>query len=102
MAYALEDAQELRLEPSVDQWYRALLETTGVPAKEYLDGLHQFSRHSNTHPKELLQMADESRKTLIERFRKDEESHGRDPRTSLAAVRSWIEHKKGIEQKKGR
>jgi 3-hydroxy-3-methylglutaryl CoA synthase len=94
MPYDLQDAEDLHEEPKVEEWYRDLLETTGVRPEEYLDGLHQFSRHTNTHPEELLRMAAESRKKLIERFRKDQEARGRDVRTSLAAVHSWIEHKK--------
>jgi len=94
MPYRIGSAHMLHQEPEVAQWYRALLETTGIPAEEYLEGLHRFSRHTDTHPKELLQMAEEKRHALIERFRSEQEAVGHDARSNLAAVHSWIEHHK--------
>ncbi|MGI0072018.1 MAG: hypothetical protein ACRECT_08160 [Thermoplasmata archaeon] len=85
---------KLKADPNVQHWYRSLLEGTGEHADEYLEGLHHFSVATQTHPNDLLTLADNTRGTLIERFRREEAALGHDARAALGAVESWIHYGK--------
>jgi hypothetical protein len=90
MTYQVTAAQQLARLPKVEQWYRSLEGSTGVPPEEYLHHLHHFSLRTNTHPDELLQLPDHSRESLIERFHREEAALGRESHKVVAAVRSWV------------
>jgi len=88
--YQLGGPTELLQVPEVQQWYRSLEATTGVPPKEYLEHLHRFSRSVDTHPMELVGMPEADRATLLERYRRDGQTSGRDVHRVLESVRSWL------------
>ncbi|MCI4372436.1 MAG: hypothetical protein L3K02_02155 [Thermoplasmata archaeon] len=90
MPYQFPVPEALLQTPKVELWYRALLTTTGVSADEHLLRLHRFSRHSNVHPEELLQLPESHQQMLIEGFRKAEEALKHDATRSVEAVRHWI------------
>ncbi len=83
------DPRLLLRDPHVEQWYRALGDS-GLPAEEYLEGLHRFVRHARLPPSEIARLPASVRATLIERFENDMEALGHDARKALAALEHWL------------